>query len=131
WLSRDAESAERSAGFARAPLRGLRVAAKQACRVVVHLKQQGGFNEPTTLGIRLAGEKGYQVRVPIYPDVARLDLEDIPAVIECRTQMGPKGKQEAFVRVEIVLPCEPEQITVDPDHVLLDEHPINNHWKIE
>ena len=36
------------------------------CRVVVHLKQQGGFNEPTTLGIRLAGERGYQIRIPIY-----------------------------------------------------------------
>jgi len=104
--------------------------AGESCRVVVHLKQQGGFNEPTTLGIRLAGEKGYQVRVPIYPDVPRLDLEDVPAVIECRTQPGSKGNQEAIVRVEIVLPREPEQITVDPDRMLLDECPTNNHWKI-
>ena len=31
--------------------------------------------------------------------------------------------------MEVELPCEPTQITVDPDQVLLDRNPTNNHWK--
>ncbi len=102
-------------------------------KVVVHLKQQGGFNEPTVLGIRLAGEKtGYQIRVPIFPDVPVLRLDDpVPALIEACPSVNKKKQPQATVRVELMLPRLPAQITVDPDHVLLDDCPTNNHWKYE
>ncbi len=39
------------------------------------------------------------------------------------------GTGTATVRVEILLPAEPTQISVDPDRILLDSNPTNNHWK--
>ena len=33
--------------------------------------------------------------------------------------------------MELTLPCAPRQISVDPDGVLLDCRPANNHWKNE
>jgi hypothetical protein len=33
------------------------------------------------------------------------------------------------VRVEILLPCKPTQIAVDPDQILVDRNPSNNFWK--
>jgi hypothetical protein len=103
-------------------------------KVVVHLKQTAGFNEPTVLGIRLQGQSGYQIRVPIYPDVPVLQLDEpLSAIIQCSTSVNPRKEKEcqATVRVELVLPCAPDQITVDPDHMLLDDCPTNNHWKPE
>jgi hypothetical protein len=99
-------------------------------RVVVHLRQHGDFNEPTTLGIRLQTGSEYQIRLPIHPDAPVLQLEEWNALIECTTQEKNK-KATACVKVTIVLPCEPLQITVDPDHLLLDSRPTNNHWKQE
>ena len=32
-------------------------------------------------------------------------------------------------RVDVELPFEPEQVVIDPDHVLLDANPGNNAWK--
>jgi hypothetical protein len=106
---------------------------EQPCRVVVHLRQHGGFNEATVLGIRLEPGSGYQVRIPIFPDVPMLHLEQQHAVVQCRTQGRPghKGEQQAEVRVEVTLPRPPLQISVDPDRVLLDDCPTNNHWKTE
>jgi hypothetical protein len=113
----------------------------QPVKVVVQLKQQGCFNEPTVLGVRLDGEEGYQIRVPIYPDVPVLRLDEpVPVVItscayEGKVHAGLLKKaseaQQAIVRVEMTLPRAPAQITVDPDGVLLDECPTNNHWKAE
>ena len=98
--------------------------------VIVHLKQQGDFNEPTTLGIRLQSGDNYQIRVPIQPDVPMLQVDEMQAIITCVSQeVG--GKQRASVKVEITLPSEPLQITVDPDRILLDQQPANNHWKRE
>jgi hypothetical protein len=97
-------------------------------RVVVHLKQQGGFNEPTTLGIRIRKGEDYQIRIPIQPDVPIMELPELHAIVYCvNEQVG--GKQRTFAKVEIALPCEPLQISVDPDRILLDERPTNNHWK--
>jgi Peptidase family M1 domain/Omp85 superfamily domain len=99
-------------------------------RVVVYLKQQGDFNEPTVLGIRLQSGDEYQIRIPILPNAPVLDLPDLHAFVTCTTEeIG--GKQRARVKVEISLPCEPGQISVDPDRVLLDKCPTNNHWKRE
>lgn len=100
-------------------------------RVVVHLRQQGGFNEPTVLGFRLPGNTGYTVRVPIHPGVPVLVLDELKAKVECRTRGNPRRPKECRTdaRVEIELPCAPEQVSVDPDGVLLDSCPTNNHWK--
>lgn len=92
------------------------------CRVTVLLKQKAEYNEQTVLGICLDGSKNYQIRIPILPQVPRLQLEDPPAVVEC----APPGN---CVRVEVSLPCRPTQIAVDPDQVLVDREPSNNYWK--
>lgn len=99
-------------------------------RVTVYLRQQGDFNEPTNLGFRLKSGSAYQVRVPIHPDVPVLQLDDVHAFVTCSSaEVG--GKQRARAKVEISLPEEPSQISIDPDRILLDEKPTNNHWKRE
>jgi hypothetical protein len=82
-----------------------------AVKVVVTLKQEGGLNEPTVLGFRFEDGKGYQVRVPIIPDAPVLQLEEVGARVECSVQSAT----QATARVEILLPREPTQISVDPD----------------
>jgi hypothetical protein len=99
-------------------------------KVVVQLKQQGGFNEPTTLGIRLREGSAYQIRLPIYPDVPVLYLEEMHATVRCAVE-EKDNKPHALVTVEVELPSEPLQISVDPDGLLLDERPTNNHWKTQ
>jgi hypothetical protein len=91
------------------------------CKATVVLHQKGEYTEPTVLGFCLDGGDGYQVRVPIQPHARVMDLEDPPAHIEAL----PDGR----VLVEVVLPCRPTQITVDPDQVLIDREPANNCWK--
>jgi len=97
-------------------------------KAVIHLKQQGGFNEPTTLGIRLQKGNDYQIRIPIQPDVPIMELPEFHAKIFCVSEFVG-GKHRAFAKIEIMLPSEPLQISVDPDRVLLDDRPTNNHWK--
>lgn len=91
-------------------------------RAVVYLKQKADFDEPTTLGFQFEGEEGYPLRIPIDPSIMRAEALD-----------APFGKVEALedhrVRVEILLPRQPTQITVDPDQILADKNPSNNHWK--
>lgn len=99
-------------------------------RLVVHVEQQGAFNEPTTLGLRLQSGDEYQIRIPIHPDVPVLELPELHAVVYCTsTQVG--GKHRAQAKIEIALPSDPVQISIDPDRMLLDEVPTNNHWKSE
>ncbi len=98
---------------------------KEGVKAVVTLKQKGGFNEPTVLGFRFGDGEGYQLRIPILPDAAVLQLDDCAAKVECWTI----NEKEATVRVEIHLAREPAQISVDPDRILLDSKPTNNHWK--
>ncbi len=90
-------------------------------KVQVLVRQKGEYNEPTVLGISLDGSEHYQIRVPIYPHTNLLVLDEISAKTESISQN--------LVRVEIVLPCRPTQITVDPDQVIIDRHPCNNSWK--
>ncbi|HZU37977.1 MAG TPA: M1 family aminopeptidase [Gemmataceae bacterium] len=89
--------------------------------VTVLLKQKAEYNEQTVLGIALDDSGSYQVRIPILPEVPSMVLEDPPA----RVKVLPDN----CVRVEVELPCEPTQITVDPDQVLVDRNPSNNYWK--
>ena len=70
----------------------------------------------------------YQIRLPIRPDVPALYVDEMKAVVQCSVEMKD-NKQYATARVELELPFEPLQISVDPDSMLLDAEPTNNHWK--
>jgi hypothetical protein len=99
-------------------------------KVRVWLQQKGDMNEPTVLGIRLEGKKdGYQIRVPINSVSERIEIADANARIEPDLAEG-SGECRACV-VELTLPCPPAQISVDPDCLLLDSNPCNNHWRPE
>jgi hypothetical protein len=89
--------------------------------VVVYVRQKAEYTEPTVLGFALQDQEHYDIRVPIIPGAALLEMEDLAAKMET--------VDKDLVRVEIVLPCRPVQITVDPDQVLLDRNPANNYWK--
>jgi len=89
-------------------------------KATVILRQKGPINEPTTLGFCLDGGDAYQVRVPIQPGVPFMDLPELAARVE--------WLQQDEVRVDIVLPCRPTQIAVDPDQILVDSNPSNNAW---
>ncbi|MFL5244865.1 MAG: M1 family aminopeptidase [Gemmataceae bacterium] len=106
-------------------------AAKQPCKVTVILEQRAEYDEQTVLGFCLddgVGAKGLdprtcpcQIRIPILPETQVLQIDDPPARVE--TLPGHR------VRVEVLLPCKPIQIAVDPDQVLVDKDPSNNFWK--
>ncbi len=97
------------------------------CKVTVVLHQKGDYDEQTTLGFCLRDESSedgrpqYPVRVPILPQAGVLEHPDQRA----RVETLPDHR----VRVEIELPCEPVQIAVDPDNLLVDRDPANNTWK--
>ncbi len=92
------------------------------CRATVLLKQKADFAEQTVLGFCFDGKENYLIRIPILPQVPRLQLDEPPACVEW---LSPN-----CVRVEVLLPCRPTQIAVDPDQVLVDPEPANNFWKI-
>ena len=104
-------------------------------QVTVDLIEQGGFPEPTVLGVRLGNDAGFTFRVPIDPAVKSLDIPDHGVHVECEdmeyvalpasVRLTPA---KTHVRVTFTAPCQPSQITVDPDHVLLDACPDNNNW---
>ncbi len=104
---------------------------RKSVTAVIELEQCGGFNEPTTLGIIRECGQGYEIRIPIDPQVPALHLDEFQAKVLCETSIDKTGKGTCKVRVEINLPFEPMQITVDPDRVLLDQKPQNNYWKHE
>ncbi|MFO0965747.1 MAG: M1 family metallopeptidase, partial [Gemmataceae bacterium] len=99
---------------------------QEPTRVVIHLKQDKGFNENTVLGIRLKKDDGYAIRIPILPNVPFLDLPEQCARVYCKTSLpsplggeglGVRGvkddcHQTATVLVDITLPCPPQQISV-------------------
>jgi hypothetical protein len=93
----------------------------QPCRATIYLRQRGEVLEQTVLGICLDDSENYQIRIPVLPQVPVLDVEEPPARVECLGQ--------GQVRVQVELPDQPTQITVDPDEVLLDRDPSNNTWK--
>lgn len=95
--------------------------------VVAHvtLTQKAEFTEPTWLGVKLTDRgKPYDLRIPIRPGPVPEELPEFG----CRVETMPDGKT---VLVTMQLPNAPAQISVDPDQVLLDKQPSNNHWKCE
>jgi hypothetical protein len=94
---------------------------ERPCKATVLLRQKGEICEPTVVGFCLDGTDNYQIRVPIEPGVPFLDLPELGAHVEW------VNKNE--VRVDVVLPCRPTQVAVDPDQILVDSNPANNTWK--
>ncbi len=92
----------------------------QPVRAVVRLSRSGPTVEDTTLGVRLPGETGYSVRLPVSADMEWQSTDGLARV-------HPHGKD----RMELVidLPSEPDQISVDPDQVLPDLNLHDNHWR--
>jgi hypothetical protein len=91
------------------------------CKVTVLLTQKAEYTEETVLGFSLDGSDNYQIRIPIQPQIPQLHIEDPPGDV-CWTS-------DHEVRVEVLLPCRPIQIAVDPDQILVDRNPANNFWK--
>jgi hypothetical protein len=98
-----------------------RPAAGRPCRATIFLKQKAEANAQTVLGICLDGGDQFPIRIPIVPGTQHLDLDDPPATVE--------WLDDKRVRVDVTLPCEPTQVMVDPDQVLVDSNPWNNTWK--
>jgi hypothetical protein len=92
------------------------------CQATVLLTQKAEYNEETVLGFCLDGGTGYQIRIPILPQAPHLRIEDPPGEVEWLS--------DHQVRVEVQLPCQPTQIAVDPDQILVDRDPANNFWKM-
>ncbi|MBM4069536.1 MAG: hypothetical protein FJ271_11390 [Planctomycetes bacterium] len=103
----------------------------QPTRATIHLTQNGECNEPTVLGFRLVGDEGYQVRVPIFPELPTMEDAENGAHVESIQEHDARGKIITKVKVDITLPKPPSQISVDPDHVLIDSNLHNNHWQPE
>jgi hypothetical protein len=95
--------------------------ADQPTRAVVLLHQKADYNEETVLGIRLHDGNGWDIRIPIMPQLQSLHLDNPSATVETL----PDNR----VRVVVDLPCRPVQMAVDPDQVLVDRDPSNNYWR--
>ncbi|MFO0936412.1 MAG: M1 family aminopeptidase [Gemmataceae bacterium] len=91
-------------------------------RVAVVIKQSGAIEEPTILGIRPANS-AEMIRIPIASTLQAQSFDDYG------TKLIPLG--DGRVRVEFTMNGEPDQIAIDPDHVLLDSNPTNNAWRYE
>lgn len=84
----------------------------------VIVKQSREFTEPTVIEFTRGDAV---VRVPVGPINQPIQIEAINASV------SPMGDNRW--RVDVELPFEPEQVTIDPDRVLLDANPSNNAWK--
>jgi hypothetical protein len=104
------------------PFTGAGKVVRPGYRVAVRLRQKGEFTEPTWLGVCFDEKCGYELRIPVTPGGC-VQTNDPPARVE--------GHPDGSVTVEMVLPRRPVQISVDPDQVLLDREPANNHWRPE
>jgi hypothetical protein len=101
-------------------LEALRQGDQRPHRVVVYVRQKGPCDEPTEVGFHLGGREDCFVRVPVVAAPGLQHKDDRVCV---------EGGADKDVRIEIVLPSRPTQVTIDPDHVLLDADPFNNTWQ--
>ncbi len=106
--------------FVRA-LHGQSECSVSAYRVTVLVTQKAEYTEPTVLGFCFDGSDDYQLRIPIDPGVQLMDFDNPRARVQTLTPTQ--------VQVEVVLPRKPTQISVDPDQIIVDPNPVNNHWK--
>ncbi len=96
---------------------------RERYQVVVTLRQKAEFTEPTVLGVKFKDDGPCALRVGIAPVHEPVEYHNPPARVE------PLDNNR--YRVTLRLPERPVQITVDPDQVLVDRNPANNHWKKE
>lgn len=94
-------------------------------RLVVYVSQRKECNEPAVLGISFAKDDTYELRLPINPQVPLAEFPELNAKVESVCD----GPGTVKMRIEILVPSRPKQISVDPDGVLLDCNRCNNHWK--
>ena len=87
--------------------------------VSVTVRQSREFTEPTVLALTSGKDV---VRIPVGPFAEQVKIP------EANTVLTPLGDNRW--RIDAELPFEPEQVTVDPDAVLLDANPGNNAWKM-
>jgi hypothetical protein len=90
-------------------------------RATVTVRQSREFTEPTVLAFTRGEPGGPNVYVPIGPFTKPERIEQAGATVT--------PLDDERWRVDVDLPFVPEQVTVDPDRVLLDANPGNNHWK--
>jgi hypothetical protein len=124
----------------------------------VILTQRAEINEETTLGFSFDGGTSYAIRVPIKvprkepkkkePDkngekVGARGRASVVTPVDAKEPGGsnPGNEGEAgvpircerlddtHVLVEVTLPAMPDQVSVDPDQILPDADPANNHWR--
>ncbi|MFM7148566.1 MAG: M1 family aminopeptidase, partial [Gemmataceae bacterium] len=94
-------------------------------RLTVWVNQEAENDEPTTLGIALDEEDKYTIRIPLLLAEESYSLEELGATV---TVLPRDKKGGARLRVDVNLPCEPIQVAVDPDQILIDSNPANNFW---
>jgi len=100
--------------------------------VSVTLKQNRDLDERTVLGLRLKGQQGFPIRIPIDPSgpsQLKMQLSANPNDKEADIRIDPR--KDGTIQVSFIVPDEVEQVAVDPDGVLLDANPGNNVWKTE
>ncbi|MSR30091.1 MAG: hypothetical protein EXR99_01170 [Gemmataceae bacterium] len=121
WKIESVESEETSPAAFPGLFQTLGLSETKKHKTVITLKQVGDFSEPTYLGFSFGNREDYPVRIPILPRAGVYELDDPPAKIE---SLGGET-----VRVTVELPEEPSQISIDPDQVIVDKNPANNHWR--
>jgi hypothetical protein len=95
----------------------------------VLLSQRAEISEETTLGFSFDGGSSYPIRVPVKvprkPAKEGEKKDEAPAVEGIRCERV----DDTHVRIELTLPAMPNQVSIDPDQVLPDSDPVNNHWR--
>ncbi|HUR53502.1 MAG TPA: M1 family aminopeptidase, partial [Gemmataceae bacterium] len=100
---------------------------------VVTLTQSREYTEPTTLGVRLAGQEGFPVRIPVSPSQKPYSgsFPGLRGAPGRDFEYSVETLSDKSLRVTITSMADVEQLAVDPDGVLLDANPANNLWKCE
>lgn len=85
--------------------------------LTITLRQLGGSPEPTIVQCETETST---LRIPVWPERGSYTLPS------GRVEHQPGA--DSWI-VHLLAPEPPQQIEIDPDHTLLDEHPDNNRWR--
>ena len=95
---------------------------KEMFKTTVIVRQRAEYDEPTTIGFSFDDGATYNIRLPIIRDVGKVESQG-PVV------SSVEPLEDHHVRIEVILPARPNQVSIDPDQVLPDSEPANNFWK--